>query len=187
MSATTQLMTADELLKLPRGQWRYELVEGELRQVSPAGYDHGKIAARLTAVLGQYVEEHELGDICTAETGFKLKSAPDTVRAPDVAFIGQARVAEVSSARGYGHGAPDLAVEVISPNDKVSEVEEKVAEWLSAGAKQVWVVSPKLRTVTVYRSLTDIKTLTENDTLDGGQLVPGFRYPLVRLFASKRG
>ncbi len=187
MSTTTQLMTAEELLTLPRGQWRYELVEGELRQMSPAGYDHGKIAARLTAVLGRYVEGHELGDVCAAETGFKLKSDPDTVRAPDVAFISRARVAEVSDVRGYGHGAPDLAVEVVSPNDKVSEVEEKVAEWLTAGVKLVWVVSPKLHTVTIYRSRTDITVLTENDTLDGEQVVPGFRYPLAKLFARTRG
>jgi Uma2 family endonuclease len=186
MSTTSQLMTAEELLRLPRGQFRYELIEGELRQMSPAGYEHGKIAMRLGAALYQYVEEQQLGDVCTAETGFQLKSDPDTVRAPDVAFINRTRIAEVGDVRGYGHGAPDLAVEVVGPNDKVSEVEEKVAEWLAAGVKMVWVVSPKLHTLTVYRSRTDITTLTENDTLNGEQVVPGFQYPVARLFASKR-
>ncbi|MCA1594583.1 MAG: Uma2 family endonuclease, partial [Acidobacteria bacterium] len=176
MSATTQLTTAEELLKLPRGRFRYELIEGELRQMSPAGYDHGKLAARLTGVLIQHVEENDLGDVCAAETGFRLRSNPDTVRAPDVAFIRSERVGEVGAAKGYGVGAPDLAVEVNSPGDTVNEVEQKVEEWLEAGASLVWVVSPKLHTVTVYRSRTDIVVLTENDTLDGEAVVPGFQY-----------
>ena len=185
MSATTQLMTADDLLKLPRGDFRYELIEGELKQISPAGYDHGKIAARLTGALIQYVDEQRLGDVCAAETGFKLKSNPDTVRAPDVAFIRQARVGEVGGVKGYGAGVPDLVVEVNSPNEKVIEVEEKVQKWLEAGASLVWVISPKLRTATVYRSLTDIRTLTENDSLDGEGVVPGFSYPVAALFGKR--
>ena len=87
----------------------------------------------------------------------------------------QARVEAVGDAAGYWPGAPDLAVEVVSPDDRVSEVEQKVSEWLEAGSKQVWVVSPKFKTVTVYRSPTDIAVLTENSTLDGGDVVPGFR------------
>ena len=186
MSATTQLMTAEELLKLPRGQFRYELVEGELRQMSPAGHNHGKIAARLTIALGEYVEENDLGELYAAETGFKLKTDPDTVRAPDVSFIRRERVAEVGETKGYWPGAPDLAVEVLSPDDTVSEVERKVEEWLEAGARLVWVISPKLRTVTVYRSLSDIAVLTENDTLDGEQVVPGFNCLVARLFGGRK-
>jgi Uma2 family endonuclease len=187
MSATTQLMTADELLKLPRGRARRELIEGELRQMSPAGHTHGKIAARLTGWLARHVEEQELGEVYAAETGFKLKSDPDTVRAPDAAFIRQERVDEVGETQGYWPGAPDLAVEVLSPSDTIAQVEEKVTEWLAFGTRLVWVISPKLRTITVYRSLSDITTLTENDTLDGEQIVPGFRCPVARLFERKRG
>jgi len=182
MSTTTQLTTAEELLKLPRGRFRYELVEGELRQMSPAGHNHGRIAIRLTLPLGHYVADHKLGEVYAAETGFKLKTNPDTVRAPDVSFIRQERVEEVGETEGFWPGAPDLAVEVNSPGDRVGEVEEKVQEWLNAGARLVWVVSPKLHAVTVYRSLTDISMLTEKDMLDGGEVVPGFQFPVAELF-----
>lgn len=185
-STTTKLMTAEELLSLPDDGSRYELVEGELRQMSPAGHNHGRIAMRLAVPLGQHVEENGLGEIYAAETGFLLSTNPDTVRAPDIAFVKQARVDEVGEAKSYWPGAPDLAVEVVSPNDKVSEIEEKVKEWMEAGTPLVWVVSPKLHAVTVYRSLTDIVILTEKDMLDGGEIVPGFLYPIAKLFALKR-
>jgi Uma2 family endonuclease len=187
MSATTEkLVTAEELLELPRGKFRYELIKGELRQMSPAGYHHGKIVMRLSSALFQHADDNDLGDVCTAETGFLLTTNPDTVRAPDIAFVSKERADEVGNTKSYGHGVPDLAVEVTSPSDTVSRVEEKVQEWLEAGTSLVWVVSPKLRTVTIYRSLTDIVTLTEKDMLDGGEVVPGFRFPIARLFASKR-
>jgi Uma2 family endonuclease len=186
MSTTTQLMTAEELLRLPRGRLRYELTRGELKQGSPAGYTHGKIAMRLATHLALHVEEHELGEVFAAETGFLLESNPDTVRGPDVAFVRQQRLDEIGEVKSYWPGAPDLAAEVVSPGDTVAEVKKKVAEWLNAGTKLVWVVNPKLRSVVIYRSLTDTTTLTEKDMLDGEQIVPGFRYPLARLFASRR-
>lgn len=183
MSTEVQLMTADELLALPRGEFRYELVNGELKKMSPAGQKHGRITMRLTEPLAKHVRENQLGQVYAAETGFKLKNNPDTVRAADIAFIRRERLEELGETESYWPGAPDLAVEVNSPSDTVVEVEKKVIEWLEFGSRLVWVVSSKLNTVTVYRSLRDIVVLTEADTLDGGDVIPGFQIAVAKIFA----
>jgi len=182
MSTEVQRMTADELLALPRGEFRYELVNGELKKMSLAGHNHGRSIIRLTLPLALHVQKHNLGEVYAAETGFKLSSNPDTVRAPDIAFVRQKRVDEIGKTKGYWPGPPDLAVEVLSANDTVGEVEEKVSEWLTAGTTQVWVVSPTLGRVTVYRSPNNISTFTENDLLDGGDLLPGFEIQVKEIF-----
>jgi Uma2 family endonuclease len=115
MSTTTHTMTADELLSLPKDGMRYELVRGELKQMAPAGFEHGIVIARLTWRLGQHVETHNLGVVCGAETGFKITDNPDTVRAPDIAFVSSERLAEIGITKKFWAGAPDLAVEVLSP------------------------------------------------------------------------
>jgi Uma2 family endonuclease len=183
MSTEIQLMTADELLALPKGEFRYELVNGELKKMSPAGHEHGRVTIRLTLPLALHVQKHGLGEVYAAETGFKLSSNPDTVRAPDIAFIRQEHVDAVGKTKGFWPGAPDLAVEVLSPSDTVGEIEEKVTEWLTAGVAQVWVVSPNFRTVTVYRSADTISVLTENDLLDGEDVLPGFQIQVREIFA----
>ncbi|MGI6456480.1 MAG: Uma2 family endonuclease [bacterium] len=182
MSTSTQRMTAEELLRMPDDGFRYELVRGELRSMTPPGNEHGYIAGIVFGELYQYLKKNKLGRIYIAETGFKISSNPDTVRAPDVAFVAQERVEQFGDMKGYLPCAPDLVVEVISPGDPYIEVNEKVLEWLDAGTRMVIVVDPPGRTVTVYRSETDIAILRENDILEGGDVVPGWELPVREIF-----
>ena len=176
-------MTADELLLLPKDGFHYELVKGELLRMSPTGDEHGGVTMALGAPLHQHVKSNDLGRVYAAETGFKLESDPDTVRAPDIAFVCKKRIQETGRIRGYRGGAPDLAVDVMSPGDTKREVAEKITEYFAGGARLVWVVNPKSKTVAVYRSPLDVTTLTENDTLDGGDVVPGFQFAVAEVFA----
>jgi Uma2 family endonuclease len=182
MAAETRTFTADDLLRMSDNGFRYELLEGELKRMPPAGHIHGRIAAALTASLLHYVKANELGAVFAAETGFKIGSSPDTVRAPDVAFVTKARMEVAGESEGYFPGAPDLAVEVVSANDIYGEVEDKVFEWLAAGTRLVIVVNSRTRTITAFRSFSDIRVLTEQDTLDAGDVVPGWMLPVHLIF-----
>jgi Uma2 family endonuclease len=182
MAVVRQQVTADELLHMPDDGFRYELVRGELRQMNPAGNVHGRIAVRITWRLAQHVEENRLGTVYAAETGFRLSSNPDTVRAPDAAFVSQARIEEIGDVEGFWPEAPDLAVEVVSPGDSYAEVEEKVFDWLEAGTKMVVVINPRQRSATVYKSPTNIIALAEADVLKGGDVVPGFELAVREIF-----
>ena len=182
MTTTTQPMTAEELLNMPDDGFRYELIRGELRKMPPAGHDHGGIAAFITIQLGKHVMEGGLGKVYAAETGFKLESDPDHVRAPDAAFVRRDRAATARETPGFFPGPPDVAVEVISPSDRYTEVEEKVADWLDAGTLAVIVVDPRRRTVKVHRSATDAVVLSEADMLAVGDIVPGWQMPVRDIF-----
>jgi Uma2 family endonuclease len=184
MSTEVKLMTADELLAMPDDGFVYELIKGELIRVSPPpGHEHGLVAMNIAGPLYEYVRTKKLGNVYAAETGYLLEQDPDTVRAADVSFVRRERIEKAKPVQGYWKGAPDLAVEVVSPSDTVGRIEGKVAEWVESGARLVWVVSPKMRTVTAYRSLTEIVVLTEKDTLDGGEVVPGFHVSIAEIFA----
>ena len=178
----TRLMTATDLLDMPDDGWRYELIRGELIQMSPAGNRHGKFAMRVSTPLDNHVDDNDLGEVYAAETGYFLSFDPDTVRAPDVSFISRERLDAIGETDGYWPAAPDLAVEVISPNDRYSEVEAKVRDWLDAGTRMVIVVNPRTRTVRVYRSPSDVVDLTVDDVIDGADVVPGWRLPVSRIF-----
>lgn len=181
--STISLFTADELLALPTGMGkRYELVQGELRVMSPSGWRHGNVVSTLHGKLLAYVNEHKLGIMFGAETGFRLAKNPDTVRAPDIAFEAKQNIPADLPDTGFWPGAPDLAVEVLSPGDRASEVEEKTNAWLSAGCIAVWIVDPKLETVTIYRSRTEVQMNKPGDTLEGGPLLPGFSCAVKELF-----
>ena len=182
MTTTTKPMTADELLNMPDEGLRYELVRGELRKHEFNGHEQGRIAANVAFALGIYLGDSELGGACVAGTGFKLGSDPDHVRAPDAAFVPRAKDEAARGTTGFFPGAPDVAVEVVSPSDSYTEVGEKVADWLGAGTLAVIVVDPRRRTVKVHRSLMDAIVLTEADTMAVEDVVPGWRIPVKDIF-----
>jgi Uma2 family endonuclease len=182
MAVVRQQVTADELLHMPDDGFRFELVEGELRRTNPAGNVHGRVAMNVGISLGGYIKAHDLGAVYAAETGFMLSRNPDTVRAPDVAFVSRARVEAVGDLEEFWPEVPDLAVEVVSPGDSYTDVEEKVSAWLDAGTKMVVVINPRQRSATVHKSKTDITALAEADVLAGGDVVPGFELAVRELF-----
>ncbi|HYW09739.1 MAG TPA: Uma2 family endonuclease [Longimicrobium sp.] len=181
--ATKLLTTAEELLRMPRDGLRRELVDGAIREMSPAEFDHGRVAANVALELAIHVRAAKLGTVVAAETGFRLATNPDTVLAPDAAFVSHERAESVAYTRGYFPGAPDLAVEVVSPGDRARKVEAKAFAWIDAGTRMVIVLHPRRRTATVYRGRGDIVVLGEGDTLDGGDVVPGWSVPVRDLFA----
>ena len=183
MATRTGVVTAEELLEMPDDGYRYELVRGELRKMAPAGARHSAIGVKIVISMGNHVTAHNLGTVFGADGGFLLERNPDTVRAPDVGFVRRERMEEVGLVDGYWPGAPDLAVEVISPNDLYTEVAEKVEEWLKAGTGMVVVVvDPRRRVATVHRPGREPVTLTEGQVLDGDDVVPGWRMAVGDIF-----
>lgn len=151
--------------------------------MSPAGWKHGEIVSMLHSRLAPHIEEHKLGKSFGAETGFLLSRDPDTVRAPDFAFISNASLPETDPDEAFWPGAPDLAVEVLSPDDHTGYVGDKIRAWLAAGAKEVWIVDPKLQSVTIHRSASDICVFAVGETLVGDErLLPGFSCTVAELF-----
>src|SRR5918911_4455283 len=182
MTIQKTLITADELFMMPDDGQRHELVEGELRTMSPAGGEHGVVAARFLIVIDRHVQAGNLGYTFAAETGFKIARDPDTVRAPDVAFVAASRFAGGQLPKNFPELAPDLVVEVVSPGDRAEEVEEKLHDWLRAGVRLVLVAYPSTRSVTAYRSTTEVTVLREVDELDADDVLPGFRCAVRDLF-----
>lgn len=182
MTTTQQLMTAEDLWKLPNDGKRYELVKGELRTMAPAGFEHGSIGIRVATLLADHVRRRQLGVVVGPDTGFTLARDPDVVRAPDVSFVRESRIREVGVPKQFFPGAPDLAVEVLSPGDTVYEVEEKVNDLLAAGTMLVWVVNPRTRTVTVYRPGPQVSVLRQDAQLLGEDVIPGFACKVAELF-----
>jgi len=176
-------MTAEELLRMPHEGDRYELIDGELIMLSPAGGEHCEVTANITMLLAMHVKAKKLGNVYTGEPGFVLARDPDTVRAPDVAFVSNDRLAKLPQTSGFLETAPDLAVEVISPNDTFSYVEQKAKAWLEAGTRLVLVVDPATRCVYLYGGSGRIATLTESDTLDASETVPGWQVPVREFFS----
>ena len=166
-------MTAAELERFDvPGKWT-ELIRGRLVVREPPGSYHGQVAAKLLFLLGQHVYGRNLGTLTAQDTGFRIESDPDTVRAPDVAFISKERQPHIPP-RGYAPFAPDLTAEILSPDDRPGGVLSKVGDWLDAGTQIVWVIDPLRREARVYRADGTQSTVTEADALDGETVLPGF-------------
>jgi Uma2 family endonuclease len=174
-------MTAEDLLREQPPQKRSELVAGRMIVREPAGHRHGRVAADLSYLFQQHVKANGLGVVYAAETGFILARDPDTVRAADVAFVSRARVPEPEPT-GYAELAPDLVVEVLSPDDRPGKVLAKVGDWLNAGVRLVWVVDPVRREVCTYRADGSESRLRENDSLEGEDVLPGFSCRVKSIF-----
>ena len=172
--------TAEELLLLPDGM-HGEIVRGVFVPMSSPGTLHGVVTMRLGRHLDAFADDHGLGIVTTAETAFRLARNPDTVRCPDSAFVRAERVPSPLP-RGAFEGAPDLAVEVLSPSNTRTEIDRKLAEYLWYGSRQVWIVDPEARTVVTHTAGGLPRSLEGDDVLDGGDLLPGFSVPLAKVF-----
>ena len=181
-TANSKLITADELLLMPEIECRYELVRGELIRKPFLEHLIGFYTANIGGELAVFANANGLGRAYSASCGFLLERDPDTVLAPSASFVRQERVEAVGDTDGFFPGAPDFVAEVISPSDRIAAVYAKVEEWLNAGARMAIVINPRNRTVSVHTPHADTITLTENDTLGGGDVVPGWRLPVIDLF-----
>ena len=177
-----RLLTIEEFERLPDDGWRMELVRGQVVREPPGGFEHGDVAFEIGLLLRSFVKEHGLGKVVGTDSGFVLFDEPPTVRAPDVAFVREDRL-DFDRTR-FAPLAPDLAVEVLSPSNTMSEIHDKVLDYLDAGSLLVWVVDPQSRTVTVYRSREEIRLIAADGEIDGADVLPGFRCQVTELFGS---
>jgi Uma2 family endonuclease len=182
---TRTKMTAQDLWRLGEGDVRRELVNGEVIEMIPVGGTHGRVTLRLARRMADHVERQGGGEVLVGDVGFvlQLPADPERVRAPDIAFVSQQRLPEGRLPEGFLGGAPDLAVEVLSPTDNPVEVQQKVRDYLEAGSRLAWVVAPQAKTVTVYRANGSAQLLREHESLDGEDVLPGLTIDLAEIFA----
>lgn len=183
MTVTTEkLLTAEDLHHLCSQGVRGELLRGSLYETQPNGVRHGKTVVRLTVLMGRFVEPRQMGTILASDVGFLLERDPDTVREPDVAFISAQRLPLDEDVPGYFEGPPDLAVEIASPSDSPRQLFDKARMWISFGVPLVWTVDPEARTLDVHEPNQPLIRLSADDTLAGGQVLPGFTCTVSELF-----
>ncbi len=173
-TTNAKLLTADDLLRLDGQGVRGELIRGVLCETMPTGHEHGKIVVNLTVLLGTFVRPRKLGTLTASDSGVWLERDPDTVREPDIAYFSAEKIPLDARVTGYAQAVPDLVVEVVSPSNSRQEVNDKALMWLRYGVGLVWVLHPDTRTVDAHREGHRVLTLTENDTLDGMDVLPGF-------------
>jgi Uma2 family endonuclease len=176
-----ELVTAEDLWRMSGQGENYELVRGELREMTPPGGIHGSTAVNFSSLLLGFVKEKKLG-VVMVETGYKLASNPDTIRGPDISFLSTAKLSPGGLPDGYIEGAPDLAVEIVSPGDTASEIQDKVQDYLAYGTQMIWVVYPQQRIVIIHYPDGMARTLRETDTLSGESVIPGFSCQVAEIF-----
>ncbi|BDG59795.1 Uma2 family endonuclease [Caldinitratiruptor microaerophilus] len=181
-TATRKPWTAEELNRLPEG-WRYEIDEGELVIMAPAGWRHGKVTNRVAFVISQFVYPQRLGEVLSGESGFFVRRAPDVLRAPDVAFYSTERTARVGNASDFTRIPPDLAVEVRDPSEP--DLSRKVRQYLEAGVRAVWVVDPEARTLTRHAPGEPPRTWADGEAVVEEPVLPGFTCRLRDLFGEE--
>jgi Uma2 family endonuclease len=184
MVTTTRHITVEDLERdgVPEGQW--EIVNGELIEMPPAGGEPSRLALEIGSSLVGFVKPRRLGQVYGADGGFVLSEHPLTLRSPDVGFVKTERLPENFRDGGYLRVVPDLVVEVISPSDRMVRVLAKVVMWLEAGVALLWLANPVAMTVTVYTSDDQPRVLSNDDILDGGNVLPGFSIPVREIFAT---
>ena len=182
MATTERLVTADELLDMPEVSCRYELVRGELRSRPFVRFPQAQVCTNILMHLYAYVTANGLGQVYPGNTGFTLELDPDHVRAPSVSFVRRAGVDAAGTNDGFFPAPPDVAFEVVSPDDGYMDVDERVGDYLEAGTLAVVVVNPRRRTVRVHRPRSDTVELAEADTLEVSDVVPGWRMPVREMF-----
>jgi Uma2 family endonuclease len=178
-----RLLTIEEYERLPEDdRYRSELVRGRLVREPQPAEEHAWLEVKLSHLLYEFVETHGLG-VVLGPAGYRLEEDPPTVRGPDLSYLSHARIDGGFPVRKFRRIAPDLAVEIVSPSNRARDLLDKAHQFLDAGARLVWVVNPIRKTVTVYRSRSEVTVLRIEDALDGEDVLPGFRLLLSRLFA----
>jgi Uma2 family endonuclease len=183
MATTEKLLTAEEFEALPDDGKRYELIDGELREMAPAVNWHGEVESNLVIRLGGHVQAHGLGRVSCGEVLYIVRRDPDRVRAADIAFIRQERVPSLEARQHIMEVIPDLVVEILSKSDTIAEISDKIDDWLGTGVQLLWIVDPFRRTVTIYQPGCDPTLLGEHATLEGDSILPGFRCAVAEMFA----
>lgn len=181
--ATTRTMTIEELAQLPEDEARFELIKGDMIEMTPPGSEHGELMTAAAILIGSFVRRERLGAVISGDAGFILARTPDILLGPDVAFVRAERLAPREERTGWLELPPDLAVEIVSPNDTFRDVERKVALYLDHGVRQVWVLNPRERTISVFTPGPALRMYRADDVLDGGDVLPGFAVPVAEFFS----
>jgi Uma2 family endonuclease len=183
--ATRTRMTAQDLWRMGEGDVRRELVNGEIIEMTPAGGTHGEVTGRIYRRMADHVDRQGRGKVVVGDVGFvlQLPNDPERVRAPDVGFVTLEKLPGGRLPQGFILGAPDLAVEVLSPTDNPVDIQQKVRDFLESGTRLIWLIAPQAKTATVYRPDGSARLLREHEALDGEDVLPGLSIPLADIFA----